>query len=167
MPRRGILRSLLIRRSDCRNKIYHEAKELLREVATRFEVVGVDFVDVSPPYDPSGITALPAARTSLDLIGSTSTSALNETTRNNITGAPLGAPATRDLGLPTGMKLQWTMSPQQINPGLAPGNEISLCPRRIGTSASPSVAYRMEFTSPVHARPASTAAIQAGARTAE
>jgi agmatinase len=49
---------------------YYEVKELLREVATRFEVVGVDFVEVSPPYDPSGITALLAARTSLDLIGS-------------------------------------------------------------------------------------------------
>src|ERR1700758_4394011 len=49
---------------------YYEAKELLREVAKRFEVVGVDFVEVSPPYDPSGITALLAARLSLDFIGS-------------------------------------------------------------------------------------------------
>ncbi|MFC7398057.1 agmatinase [Chelatococcus sp. GCM10030263] len=48
---------------------YYEAKDLLREVARRFEVVGVDFVEVSPPYDPSGITALLAARTSLDFIG--------------------------------------------------------------------------------------------------
>jgi agmatinase len=49
---------------------YYEAKDLLREVAGRFEVVGADFVEVSPPYDPSGITALLAARTSLDFIGS-------------------------------------------------------------------------------------------------
>jgi len=49
---------------------YYEAKDLLREVARRFEVVGVDFVEVSPPYDPSGITSLLAARTSLDFIGS-------------------------------------------------------------------------------------------------
>jgi agmatinase len=49
---------------------YYEAKDLLREVARRFEVVGADFVEVSPPYDPSGITALLAARTSLDFIGS-------------------------------------------------------------------------------------------------
>src|SRR6266446_10764702 len=42
----------------------------LREVAKRFEVVGADFVEVSPPYDPSGITSLLAARTSLDFIGS-------------------------------------------------------------------------------------------------
>ena len=49
---------------------YYEAKDLLREVARRFEVVGADFVEVSPPYDPSGVTALLAARTSLDFIGS-------------------------------------------------------------------------------------------------
>jgi agmatinase len=49
---------------------YYEAKDLLREVARRFHVVGVDFVEVSPPYDPSGITSLLAARTSLDFIGS-------------------------------------------------------------------------------------------------
>jgi agmatinase len=49
---------------------YYEAKDLLREVAKRFDVVGVDFVEVSPPYDPSGITSLLAARTSLDFIGS-------------------------------------------------------------------------------------------------
>ena len=49
---------------------YYEGKEILREVARRFEVVGADFVEVSPPYDPSGITSLLAARTSLDFIGS-------------------------------------------------------------------------------------------------
>jgi agmatinase len=49
---------------------YYEAKDILQEIARRFEVVGVDFVEVSPPYDPSGITSLLAARTSLDFIGS-------------------------------------------------------------------------------------------------
>jgi agmatinase len=49
---------------------YYEGKDILREVAKRFDVVGADFVEVSPPYDPSGITSLLAARTSLDLIGS-------------------------------------------------------------------------------------------------
>jgi agmatinase len=49
---------------------YYEVKDLLRVAARRFEVVGVDFVEVSPPHDPSGITALLAARTSLDFIGS-------------------------------------------------------------------------------------------------
>jgi agmatinase len=49
---------------------YYEGKDILREVARRFEVVGADFVEVSPPYDPSGVTSLLAARTSLDFIGS-------------------------------------------------------------------------------------------------
>ncbi|MDB5524584.1 MAG: arginase [Rhizobium sp.] len=49
---------------------YYEVKDILREIAKRFEVVGVDLVEVSPPYDPSGVTALLAARTSLDFIGS-------------------------------------------------------------------------------------------------
>jgi Arginase family len=35
----------------------------------RFDVVGADFVEVSPPYDQSGITLLLAARTSLDFVG--------------------------------------------------------------------------------------------------
>jgi agmatinase len=33
-------------------------------------LVGVDFVEVSPPYGPSGITSLLAAQTGLDFIGS-------------------------------------------------------------------------------------------------
>jgi agmatinase len=49
---------------------YYEMKDILRELAKRTEIVGVDLVEVSPPYDPSGITALLAARTSLDFIGS-------------------------------------------------------------------------------------------------
>lgn len=49
---------------------YYEAKDILQEIAWRFEVVGVDFVEVSPPYDPSGTTSLLAARISLDFIGS-------------------------------------------------------------------------------------------------
>jgi agmatinase len=49
---------------------YYEGKAILREVAKRFDVAGVDIVEVSPPYDPSGITSLLAARTSLDFIGS-------------------------------------------------------------------------------------------------
>lgn len=49
---------------------YYEAKDILQEIAWRFQVVGADFVEVSPPYDPSGITSLLAARVSLDFIGS-------------------------------------------------------------------------------------------------
>ncbi|WP_417672552.1 agmatinase [Pseudodonghicola sp.] len=48
---------------------YYEGKDILREIASRFEVVGADFVEVSPPYDPSGITSLLAARLTLDFIG--------------------------------------------------------------------------------------------------
>ena len=49
---------------------YREGKDILREIARRFDVAGADFVGVSPPYDPSGITSLLATRTSLDFIGS-------------------------------------------------------------------------------------------------
>jgi agmatinase len=49
---------------------YYEVKDLLRAAAQRFEVVGVDFAEVSPPRDPAGIIALLAARTSLDFIAS-------------------------------------------------------------------------------------------------
>lgn len=48
---------------------YYEGKDILREIASRFDVVGVDFVEVSPPYDPSGITSLLAARLTLDFLG--------------------------------------------------------------------------------------------------
>ncbi|WP_417261461.1 agmatinase [Celeribacter sp.] len=48
---------------------YYEGKDILREIASRFDVVGVDFVEVSPPYDPSGITSLLAARLTLDVLG--------------------------------------------------------------------------------------------------
>lgn len=48
---------------------YYEGKDILREIASRFDVVGVDFVEVSPHYDPSGITSLLAARLTLDFLG--------------------------------------------------------------------------------------------------
>ena len=48
---------------------YYEGKDILREIASRFDVVGVDFVEVSPPYDPSGVTSLLAARLTLDFLG--------------------------------------------------------------------------------------------------
>jgi agmatinase len=49
---------------------YYGTKHILREVAKRFEVAGADFVKVSSSHDPSGITSLLDARTSLDFIGS-------------------------------------------------------------------------------------------------
>lgn len=48
---------------------YYEGKDILREIAQRFHVVGADFVEVSPPYDPSGVTSLLAARLALDFLG--------------------------------------------------------------------------------------------------
>jgi agmatinase len=48
---------------------YYEVRDLLKELARRTHIVGVDLVEVSPPYDPSGITALLAARIGLDFIG--------------------------------------------------------------------------------------------------
>jgi hypothetical protein len=37
---------------------YYGTKDILCEVAKRFEVAGADFVKVSSPHDPSGITSL-------------------------------------------------------------------------------------------------------------
>jgi agmatinase len=48
---------------------YYEGRDILKEIARRFDVVGADLVEVAPQYDPSGITALLAARISLDFIG--------------------------------------------------------------------------------------------------
>lgn len=48
---------------------YLEGKQILKEVAKRFDVVGIDLVEVSPPYDSAEITSLLAARLSLDFLG--------------------------------------------------------------------------------------------------
>jgi agmatinase len=49
---------------------YYEAKALLRAAARRGRVVGMDVVEVSPPYDgPGQLTALHATRLILDTIG--------------------------------------------------------------------------------------------------
>jgi agmatinase len=48
---------------------YHEGKDILREVGRRFEVVGADFVEVSPPYD-SFRDHLAARRTNQPRLGS-------------------------------------------------------------------------------------------------
>lgn len=49
--------------------LYYEVKDLLRAVVGRAELVGMDLVEVSPPYDPAGVTATLAARLLLDAIG--------------------------------------------------------------------------------------------------
>jgi agmatinase len=48
---------------------YDEVNELLEALAKKGEIIGFDFVEVSPPYDPSGLTSQVAARLTLDLMG--------------------------------------------------------------------------------------------------
>eukprot|EP00931_Biecheleriopsis_adriatica_P081501 TRINITY_DN54827_c0_g1_i1.p2 TRINITY_DN54827_c0_g1~~TRINITY_DN54827_c0_g1_i1.p2 ORF type:complete len:358 (+),score=64.67 TRINITY_DN54827_c0_g1_i1:15-1088(+) len=50
--------------------LYYEVKDLLRLIITRSKrLVGVDLVEVSPPYDPNQVTATLAARLLLDAMG--------------------------------------------------------------------------------------------------
>jgi agmatinase len=48
---------------------YHEVVDLLRGIAFKGDVVGFDFVEVAPMYDPSEVTAQTAARVILDFLG--------------------------------------------------------------------------------------------------
>jgi agmatinase len=48
---------------------YHEVVDLLRGVAAKGDVVGFDFVEVAPMYDPTEITQQTAARVILDFLG--------------------------------------------------------------------------------------------------
>jgi len=48
---------------------YYEAKALLRAVAGRAHVIGMDMVEVNPLYDPMEITALHAVRLIFDTVG--------------------------------------------------------------------------------------------------
>lgn len=48
---------------------YYEAKMLLRAVADRANVIGMDLVEVSPRYDPGELAALHGVRLILDLVG--------------------------------------------------------------------------------------------------
>jgi agmatinase len=48
---------------------YYEVSDLLRGVATKGDVVGFDFVEVAPQYDPTEVTAQLAARVILDFLG--------------------------------------------------------------------------------------------------
>ena len=49
--------------------LYWEVIELLQGIARRGEVVGIDLVEVSPPYDPAGITSILAAQVLLNFLG--------------------------------------------------------------------------------------------------
>jgi agmatinase len=48
---------------------YYEVTDVLRGIAARGEVVGFDFCEVAPIYDPTGVTCQVAARIILDFIG--------------------------------------------------------------------------------------------------
>ncbi len=48
---------------------YHEGVDLLRGIAELGDVVGFDFVEVAPMYDPTEITQQTAARIVLDFLG--------------------------------------------------------------------------------------------------
>ncbi len=48
---------------------YYELTDTLRGIAARGEVIGFDFCEVAPMYDPFGVTSQVAARIILDFIG--------------------------------------------------------------------------------------------------
>jgi len=48
--------------------LYYEVAELLQGIAKKGKVVGMDFVELTPAQDPSGITAILAVRVIYDLI---------------------------------------------------------------------------------------------------
>lgn len=48
---------------------YYEVTDVLRGIAERGEVVGFDFCEVAPMYDPTGVTCQVAARIILDFLG--------------------------------------------------------------------------------------------------
>ena len=49
--------------------LYWEVIEILQGLTRRGDVVGIDLVEVSPPYDPSGITSILAAQVLLNFLG--------------------------------------------------------------------------------------------------
>eukprot|EP00928_Gymnodinium_smaydae_P076348 TRINITY_DN5935_c0_g1_i1.p1 TRINITY_DN5935_c0_g1~~TRINITY_DN5935_c0_g1_i1.p1 ORF type:complete len:354 (+),score=35.26 TRINITY_DN5935_c0_g1_i1:15-1076(+) len=51
--------------------LYYEVKDLLRHIVYRVKggLVGMDLVEVAPPYDPAQVTSTLAARVVLDVIG--------------------------------------------------------------------------------------------------
>lgn len=53
--------------------LYYEVKDLLREIIVERaqQLVGLDLVEVSPPYDPTAVTSTLAARIVLDAMGFT------------------------------------------------------------------------------------------------
>ena len=49
--------------------LYYEVQELIEGVAKKGNVVGLDLVEVAPPYDPAGVTSILAAQLLMNAIG--------------------------------------------------------------------------------------------------
>jgi len=49
--------------------LYYDIQEILQGLPRKGRIIGVDLVEVAPAYDPSGITAMLAARLLLDILG--------------------------------------------------------------------------------------------------
>lgn len=49
--------------------LYYEVLEILQGLSKRGPVVGIDLVEVSPPYDPSGVTSILAAQLLMNVLG--------------------------------------------------------------------------------------------------
>ena len=49
--------------------LYYEVQELIEGIAAKGNVVGMDLVEVAPPYDPTGITSILAAQLLMNAIG--------------------------------------------------------------------------------------------------
>ncbi len=49
--------------------LYYEVLEILQAVARQNRVIGIDLVEVAPPYDPAGVTSILAAQLLMNLIG--------------------------------------------------------------------------------------------------
>ena len=49
--------------------LYYEVQELIEGIAGKGNVVGMDLVEVAPPYDPAGITSILAAQLLMNAIG--------------------------------------------------------------------------------------------------
>ena len=49
--------------------LYYEVQELIEGIAGKGNVVGMDLVEVAPPYDPAGVTSILAAQLLMNAIG--------------------------------------------------------------------------------------------------
>ena len=49
--------------------LYYEVQEIIEGVAKKGNVVGMDLVEVAPPYDPTGVTSILAAQLLMNAIG--------------------------------------------------------------------------------------------------